>query len=216
MRNGEGLQHHIIQEVSEPTSPESSPPSDKAPGRSAIANMLKDSPPSTPPRQEGDEDDEEAMHGSEDENDPAQRKIVITSRGVKAIEPTERTSLLGKDTRLESHHPDWIRGEQDIERQEVKRRPAWPKLRNTLLWPKEKGIDAARILFNPKAWDRKAIWQNGVAAPVGYLPAVILGTLLNILDALSYGKFRLFRRVSSDTGPKYHEFIESNAHDVGG
>jgi SulP family sulfate permease len=48
-------------------------------------------------------------------------------------------------------------------------------------------MEITRIVFNPKRWNRKAIWQNAVVEPVGYLPAVILGLLLNILDALSYG-----------------------------
>ncbi|KAI2794871.1 hypothetical protein POX_a01472 [Penicillium oxalicum] len=53
------------------------------------------------------------------------------------------------------------------------------------------GIAAVRewssILANPKAWDRRAIWRSGVVHPLSLLPAVILGLLLNILDALSYG-----------------------------
>ena len=79
------------------------------------------------------------------------------------------------------------RREQDLERQELKRYPSWTKLRKVVLWPREKGLNAARIILSPKSWDRKAIWHNSVVAPVGYLPAVILGLLLNILDALSYG-----------------------------
>lgn len=40
---------------------------------------------------------------------------------------------------------------------------------------------------DPKTWDRQALWRNVVVAPVVCLPAVIVGLLLNILDALSYG-----------------------------
>jgi SulP family sulfate permease len=40
---------------------------------------------------------------------------------------------------------------------------------------------------NPKAWDRRVIWQEGVIRPISSIPAVVLGLLLNILDALSYG-----------------------------
>lgn len=40
---------------------------------------------------------------------------------------------------------------------------------------------------DPKTWDRQALWQSVVVAPVVCLPAVIVGLLLNILDALSYG-----------------------------
>ncbi|CAK7274627.1 hypothetical protein SEPCBS57363_006262 [Sporothrix epigloea] len=38
-----------------------------------------------------------------------------------------------------------------------------------------------------KCWDRQKLWQNIVVTPVACLPAVIVGLLLNILDALSYG-----------------------------
>lgn len=44
------------------------------------------------------------------------------------------------------------------------------------------------IAANSYRWDRKAMWQNVVVAPVACLPAVCVGLLLNILDALSYGK----------------------------
>jgi SulP family sulfate permease len=44
-----------------------------------------------------------------------------------------------------------------------------------------------RILSNPKSWDRRALWKEGVVYPISLLPAVLLGLLLNILDALSYG-----------------------------
>ncbi|KAL2067367.1 hypothetical protein VTL71DRAFT_1792 [Oculimacula yallundae] len=187
VRNAEGLHNHVIEEVSEPVSPESSPSSVKAPGASALTDMLRRSPPNTPPKS-SEEDGDEAVQQDRDWEDesPRQRRLTLTSNGVGS-EPTERTALLGKDTRFETHHPDWIRGEQDVERQEAKRGPAWPKLRNVVMWPREKGINVARTIVDPRAWDRKAIWQNAVKEPVGALPAVVVGALLNILDALSYG-----------------------------
>lgn len=45
-----------------------------------------------------------------------------------------------------------------------------------------------RVAREPKCWDKRAIWQAAVVDPVACLPAVIVGLLLNILDALSYGK----------------------------
>ncbi|EDN03826.1 predicted protein [Histoplasma mississippiense (nom. inval.)] len=41
--------------------------------------------------------------------------------------------------------------------------------------------------LNPQAWDRRVIWRKGIVYPITLLPAVFLGLLLNILDALSYG-----------------------------
>lgn len=42
-------------------------------------------------------------------------------------------------------------------------------------------------ILNPKRWDRNLVLQNAVLTPVACLPAVAVGLLLNILDALSYG-----------------------------
>lgn len=187
-RHTGGLHHHTIEEVSEPVTPEeSSSSSDRGPGTSILAKMLKHSPPETLHENghdaaEGDSDPD----GNSEEDGSRQGRLVLTSNGMES-DPTERTSLLGrKSSRTEHHHPDWIRG--DVEGQDVKRAPAWPKLRNAILWPQKKGVNAVRTVMNPKSWDRKAIVQHGVVEPVGYIPAVILGTLLNILDALSYGK----------------------------
>ena len=185
-RTGEGLQRHPIAEVSEPVSPETGPTS-KSPGKSALTNMLRRSPPSTSPtKMDANHTDKPSSSAGATEQEPDQGRLIITPNGV-TVDPSERMPLIGKDTGFESHHPDWIRGQQDLERQEVRRRLSWPKLRHVVQWPKEKGLDIARTIFNPKSWNRKAIVQKAVAEPLGYLPAVILGLLLNILDALSYG-----------------------------
>jgi len=203
-RDIEGVQHDIIQEVSEPDSPESGP-SNKAPGTSALANMLKKSPLSGSPQDNDGAHDDKSLRGrDEDQADSAQGRLIITSNGVR-LDASERTPLLGKDTNFETHHPDWIRGQQDIERQELKRRKSWPKLRNIILWPKEKSYDIASVVFNPKRWDRKAILEHTVKAPLGYMPAVVLGVLLNILDALSYGMSCTFNIKSGREGPYFPE-----------
>ncbi|KAJ5168308.1 uncharacterized protein N7482_003902 [Penicillium canariense] len=98
------------------------------------------------------------------------------------LEPrdTERTSLLSK---ARSKSPRHYGSAEDIENQGEAARPASNAFTN--------GISAvgkwSRLLSNPKAWDRRAIWQEGVVYPASLLPAVFLGLLLNILDALSYG-----------------------------
>lgn len=196
-RTGEGLHRHTIAEVSEPVSPENGPTS-KSPGKSALTNMLKRSPPSTSPPQLGEDHNDKPTHTADgNEDSQEQRRLIITPNGL-AVDSSERTPLLWKDNAFETHHPDWIRGQQDIERQELRRRVSWPKLRNVILWPREKGLDIARTVLNPKRWDRKAIVQKAVIEPFGYLPAVILGLLLNILDALSYGMFFPFMLVSQN------------------
>ncbi|AEO70263.1 e53fcc84-5b50-47a2-8bad-ddcfac54dccb [Thermothielavioides terrestris] len=45
----------------------------------------------------------------------------------------------------------------------------------------------ASTIVHPSHWDRHALWEAVFVAPVACLPAVVVGLLLNILDALSYG-----------------------------
>jgi hypothetical protein len=45
-----------------------------------------------------------------------------------------------------------------------------------------------RTLMNRKSWDKQQIWYYMVREPASYIPPVVLGLLLNILDALSYGE----------------------------
>jgi SulP family sulfate permease len=184
----EGLHHHTIQEVSEPVSPERSPSNHShSPGTSALTSMLKRSPPNTLPK-EGLRSQNGCLEGSTEadtDEDDIQRRLVMTANGVK-IDSSERTPLLAKQRSVETH-PDWIRGEQDVEGQLIRHQPSWPKLHNMVLWPKEKGIAVLCTIVNPKAWDRRAIFQHAVLEPAGCLPAVVLGALLNVLDALSYG-----------------------------
>ncbi|KAE8453806.1 hypothetical protein EG329_009318 [Mollisiaceae sp. DMI_Dod_QoI] len=184
----EGLHHHqTIPEVSEPVSPESGPP-DKSPGTSALTNMLKRSPPNTLPNDRPKSHKNGYLDGSTEadtEDEEGQRRLTTTIHGVE-VESTEHTPLLARNKSVESHHPDWIRGE-DIEGQVTRRQPSWPKLHNVVLWPKEKGVAVLWTIVNPKAWDRQAIFKHVVVEPAACIPAVILGLLLNVLDALSYG-----------------------------
>jgi SulP family sulfate permease len=102
---------------------------------------------------------------------------------------TERTSLISKVPTVESHGPSWMPRQQDPEgQQDLNMRSCWSNIREFILWPREKVFIVAQTVTNPKRWDRKAIWRNAILAPISCLPAVILGLLLNILDALSYGK----------------------------
>ena len=54
-----------------------------------------------------------------------------------------------------------------------------------------------------KGCDRQILWERGIVDPVKRIPAVLLGLLLNILDALSYGMilFPLGQPVFEKLGP---------------
>ena len=107
-------------------------------------------------------------------------------------EPSETTPLI----RGRSHTDRPVNGSNgffDVESQ--KRAVSEPDGR--LGPPRDAGlrrgfVHLVQVLTQPKRWDRRAVWQNAVVAPISYLPAVTVGLLLNILDALSYGTQRPF------------------------
>lgn len=49
-------------------------------------------------------------------------------------------------------------------------------------------LDGYRRFWRETKWTKQVVFQKFVAEPTSYLPAVILGLLLNLLDAVSYGK----------------------------
>jgi SulP family sulfate permease len=112
------------------------------------------------------------------------------------VEDNERTALL----RERSHSKDLSYGTVgDLEGQSIYVRAptqhtfhkAYAKMQR--FW---------QAVSHPKSWDRRAIWRGGVVHPISLLPAVFLGLLLNILDALSYGMilFPLGEAIFADLG----------------
>lgn len=206
-QSSEDLRNTVIEEVSEPVTPEEhhhfSPP-----GVSALTDLIRRSPPSTSPTENEDYNDSES--GSErDQNDEQDDESIHKgSRRLSwsdhraDIETNERTPLIGKN----SHRPRYSQSTMDphdLESHSLKPRPSWPQLRKALAWPGTGGAHFVKVLVNPKQWDRRAIYQKTVMDPLGYLPAVMLGCLLNVLDALSYGiiLFPLGNPVFADLGP---------------
>ncbi|EAW10671.1 sulfate transporter family protein [Aspergillus clavatus NRRL 1] len=111
---------------------------------------------------------------------------------------TERTSLLSRRTRSKSLSGYGIAN--DIESQEVQGHRGPPvNASGNARFVLTRGFCT---LANPKSWDRRAIWRQGVVYPVSLLPSVFLGLLLNILDALSYGMilFPLGEPIFSELG----------------
>ncbi|KAI9677268.1 MAG: hypothetical protein M1829_002610 [Trizodia sp. TS-e1964] len=201
-----------IREVPEPVSPEdgllSDGKSSKSAGTSVLTGLLRSSPPTQPelapnlPSTSGtslldDRDDEYNYDNIRDHRPSQYSNSFATEAGGE--EPTEHSKLLPK---MLVRHPT-ADGNDDLEGQRPRRRRTWSKIRQAATWPREHGIAAARIAFNPKCWDRKALWKQGVVQPVGYIPSVVLGLLLNILDALSYGMilFPLGHPIFANLGP---------------
>ncbi|KAI9738999.1 MAG: hypothetical protein M1818_005313 [Claussenomyces sp. TS43310] len=202
----EDLRQDTIREVAEPVSPELGAGPYRSPGNSVLSEMIRRSPPSTsPPNQEGApirggiDSPEEAEHEGREEE--GQRHLAVTSEGVK-LSSDEQTPLLHNKSR-ESRPPDYIHGEVDLEGQGLRRRPSWPRISQIVAWPIKKGKSVIREATIPKNWDRRTIWHNAVVEPASHMPAVVLGCLLNILDALSYGMilFPLGQPIFEKLGP---------------
>lgn len=110
---------------------------------------------------------------------------------------TESTSLLAKKPHSHAHHGYGLI--DDVENQGVS---GGGKAPNTLARAISNASKFTRLLCSPKSWNRRALWQEGVVYPASLLPSVLLGLLLNVLDALSYGMilFPLGEPMFSDLG----------------
>lgn len=176
-----------ILEVSEPPSPEDQEDVERAEegeGPSALANMLKrSSPPSSLPEQTNIPQ----ARFKNVESDEAQSSPIDETRHrpePAAAEDSEYTPLLGRRASGSGDSTS-----VDLEGQKTLARTRW--LRG-LVERRQKAehhvIRIAKIASNPRSWNGKAIWETAVVDPVSCLPAVAVGLLLNILDALSYGE----------------------------
>ncbi|EZF46076.1 hypothetical protein H112_00920 [Trichophyton rubrum D6] len=168
-----------IEERSEPTTPRGSAfPSFV--GESALTAMLRSSPTSPLKKstsapvqskrdstiQEPNEDDDETALGH--------RPVASMPR---IIDPEQAPLIKVHSSSKYGAIPD---GPEDFG-------PQRPDLASLGRWMASKPPAWAKTICNPRTWDKKFIYENGVHLPVSLLPAVFLGLLLNILDALSYG-----------------------------
>jgi SulP family sulfate permease len=169
-----------------------------------LTTMFRRSPPNhsyffTPkegPAYEDDvppEDTDDEAHTTLSRASTAERRPLLAHRDT-AEDPTEISPLLTAGSR-ENGAGDYGGGQEnghslDLEGQKHSSRRKWFGRTKDSFWDTEEGV--ARILpiiGNPKRWNRHALWENAVVAPVACLPAVVVGLLLNILDALSYGQY---------------------------
>ncbi|KAK4105759.1 hypothetical protein N658DRAFT_483179 [Parathielavia hyrcaniae] len=190
-----------IIEVPEPPSPEEAGQS-SAEGPSMLTTMLRRSPPDKsylcaqkdgPARGESvaaDEPDDEShttlstsstaeprplLGHRETEDDPSDTSPLLVTR------PPESQGV-GYGTGQEDGHG------LDLEGQKHSSGRKWLGKIADGFWDAEGEVaHVFPVIGHPKRWNRRALWENVVVAPVACLPAVVVGLLLNILDALSYG-----------------------------
>jgi len=187
-RELERVRDNIIHEVSEPTSPDSETTPTKSPSTSLLANSLRRSPPSRSPP-DNDHSNTEDGEAHDDEPDMSQGRLIITSNGVK-LDATERTPLVPKPNGFLSSNIYCLGGQydgEDLEQQAPKKSSSWSKALDFVSWPRERSHPVSKTVFNPRKWDREVITESLIYTPARNLPAAVLGALLNILDALSYG-----------------------------
>jgi sulfate permease, SulP family len=125
----------------------------------------------------------------------------------EAGEPEEarETTPLLRVTSQDSSTAGGSNGHYDLESQKAPK----PKLLGFIPVPADgPGARISHFLEvarSPKRWDGRAVWQTAVVGPFQYIPAVTVGLLLNILDALSYGKGLFgvfFMQVASSSLPR--------------
>lgn len=168
----------VIAEVAEPPSPDSASSSQQSPPSSILSEMLRNSPGTN----EISNKQEESMSFDGDILQPA-----IVGQGIIS-RPDERTSLLFRKTAYGSESSRGCGYTKDIESQRLPRESPMTKFRRCLTQTGESGARLGRVITSPKSWDKRDLWVYGIREPANYIPPVILGLLLNILDALSYGR----------------------------
>ncbi|KAI3328936.1 sulfate transporter family protein [Xylariaceae sp. AK1471] len=178
-----------IEEVSEPPSPDGEIDAAEDVGPSMLTSMLRRSPPESLPASASTNDSTYSV------TPQTPRPMSKMSSHAEPAEPSpglsegtsEITPLLGPNGDLEGQKP---RAKASYTRWSI-REAAENKMR---------GLAAVMKL---KSWNTKTVWERAIMDPMRCLPAVIVGLLLNVLDALSYGMilFPLGNPIFANLGP---------------
>ena len=181
----------VIQEVSEPVSPDDVGSSRKSSPVSALTELIRNSPSS----QEESLDLEESVGSGGEEMPCDEGYQAVTVRKGIISQPTVRTKLLLRRA-MSGHETSSVYGSiTDLESQKTNDQGLSSWVRVIATHTRESGELMFGRILNPRSWNRQAIWTYGFRQPLSYVPPVILGLLLNILDALSYGRIRVEPRV---------------------
>lgn len=176
----DSLRPGVIEEVSEPASPDAWTASQKSSSASSMLSELLRKPP-RPKRDEGDQDDDASF-------DSKGMQPAIVGRGIISQPSACTTHLLAK-TAYASGQTRGYGALQDIESQKAPWESPSVKLQCFFTQIRNEGARIGRFITTPKSWDKRGLWVYAVREPASCAPPVILGLLLNILDALSYGEW---------------------------
>ncbi len=132
---------------------------------------------------------------TEDEGEPTDTGVQPVTVGEGIIsQPNERTVLLLKKVAYGSDSTPKQGSVHDLERQNTFCHLWERRVKGFYTQSKRQAINVLRTLEHPETWDKKEVFHQTIEKPAGYVPPVILGLLLNVLDALSYGKTLLVSR----------------------
>lgn len=190
-----------IPEASEPSSPETvtlAPTVTRDDGPSILASMLRQSPTERESLISGEESTEEEGSEADEPFAPDGGPFEEVHSGPRRLSAhgadevhSETTPLLPRRSRDSGRSNGARNGaalNRDLESQKSGKSMKWSRrITEPLSRTKARMLTLADAVREPKTWDRRRLWENIVVAPVVCLPAVIVGLLLNILDALSYG-----------------------------
>ena len=178
-RSQDSSRPEVIQELSEPASPSSMSPTQHSPP-SSLSEMFRKS-------HDVDEEVSDWDGGPVCGGEGVQP--VVVGEGIIS-QPTEQTELLLKKAAcgFENERYSKYGSMQDVEGQKEPRANLNVRIKKTVIRIMKEGTNISRRISRPKSWDKRAVWVHGVREPASYIPSVILGVLLNVLDALSYGK----------------------------
>ena len=187
--------HEIIEERSEPVSPAGS--SEDGPASSKLTEALrKHQPRDIRANYIADLDRTDTQSHSKSEIP----EVVISSDDDTDVDET--TPLMPRE-HLPSYHKPRYDERADVEDPLKDKLGTWNRLGHH--YPSLRGLGSRvyRVALNSKSWDLRMLTRKVIVEPVSMLPAVFLGLLLNLLDALSYGiiLFPLGEEAFKDLGP---------------
>ena len=192
----------VILETSEPASPDTTLPLRKSLPTSTLADLIRNSPPAEERNISEDESEDFSDHGGV--------KAVTVGQGIIS-QPNERTVLLLKRTISGHKRPSDYASIPDLESQKAPRKTLVDRIKSAISHTRDDGSMIINRVSNPKLWNKRAILTHGVYQPISYVPPVILGLLLNILDALSYGKIGVENDYLPELNLSRHDTISSRS-----
>ncbi|MCJ1314196.1 hypothetical protein MMC25_007876 [Agyrium rufum] len=180
----------VIDETSEPVSPADKPPSGKAPSVSTLTNLL----------QAPGEDQLDTQSAFDTDESVDDLEVVTVNNGIIS-QPHEQTPLLNGHSTNASKQGYSYGSLRDLESQQSR------LIQGVHVKWHAKFSEGLQSLYrnvrSVKSWDRRKCLTSLVVQPASFVPPVILGLLLNILDALSYGMilFPLGEPIFAHLGP---------------